>query len=129
MTPGQVAADRIELARLFPVFVAPRDTTTPRRALKIGIALDIAARTGWPIERCQAVMEDYTDGPRYLRAVMHGDGIRYDLDGAPAGEVTNGQRMWASKRLKEREAEFTRENKLRRKARRRHADAAAPATA
>lgn len=43
----------------------------------------------------------HTTSTRYLKALAQGD-VRYDLDGAPAGEVTEEQRRQAADTLRER---------------------------
>lgn len=43
----------------------------------------------------------HTASTRYLKALAQGD-VRYDLDGAPAGEVTEEQRQQAADTLRER---------------------------
>jgi sRNA-binding protein len=103
-----VLTDRRIIAELFPVFVAPgvKPRVRAKVALKIGIVDDLARETGWPVARCRAVLDDYTNGTKYHRALIEGDGVRYDLEGQPAGEVTQAQRDHAATRLRQLEARY-----------------------
>lgn len=115
--PFDTAADRIALSRLFPAcFVAPgtKSRVRAKSVLKVGIALDLAAATGWSLERCRAVLGDYCTGPKYLRAITTGDGTRVDLDGNSVGQVSRGERSEARRKLKAIEHEFRQRDRMRR---------------
>ncbi|THF64120.1 ProQ/FINO family protein [Pseudothauera rhizosphaerae] len=57
----------------------------------------------------------HTASTRYLKAVEKG-GARFDLDGQPAGEVTEEQRSHASAQLKERFAKVAQQQRAQREA-------------
>lgn len=123
---SQVRSDRRALARAFPLTFVPPRTGRPKKPLKVGIFEELAKRTiigedGKSLSRRRLgnAFHDYIRGYRYHAAGAAG-GERVDLDGNPAGMVTEEQRLWhqgimqAMDRSRERAAE-----------KRRHAAAAA----
>jgi sRNA-binding protein len=93
------------LAREYPnCFCAP-GTKWQRQPLKIGIREDIITtfvgsngkRNAFAFHLSLA-LHDYTRGPRYLRSLTAG-AIRVDLDGNPAGVVTEEAAAIAVERL------------------------------
>lgn len=63
----------------------------------------------------RAALRMHTASTRYLKAVERG-GARFDLDGNPAGEVTEEQRSHAGATLKERFAAVAKQQKAKREA-------------
>jgi ProP effector len=78
-----------KLAALFPTSFT-RDRCDPHRPLKIGIHRDILAHGILTEDEANAALAMYTRRPMYQRALAAG-GVRVDLDGNPAGEVTAEQ--------------------------------------
>lgn len=121
----QIREDRITLARSFPtIFTAPR-SKAQKRPLKIGIFQDLLARgvtdadgNPLPKTRIRRALEDYIRGYRYQKACAAG-GTRIDLDGNPAGTVTQEQQKGHAGR-----AEKIRQVMAQRKASRRSLEAA-----
>ncbi|MCK0715509.1 ProQ/FINO family protein [Chromohalobacter sarecensis] len=68
--------------------------------LKTGIHLDLVAREPWPEKLVRRALACYVHLPRYLKAVR-ADVMRVDLDGQPAGGVTEGEARHARKQLDE----------------------------
>jgi ProP effector len=85
----------VDLPGLFP---STFDPASPK-PLKVGIRLDIEKRLPETSRRSirKALMRWCSQEP-YLRAIVAG-GPRLDLDGNPAGEVTQGERSHALRRL------------------------------
>lgn len=86
----RVLSVRARLATTFPLcFVAKRNPN--KRPLKVGIQAEIIAALPDLIHSdLRAALFDYCHGPTYQRALASG-GIRIDLGGQPAGEVTPEQ--------------------------------------
>jgi ProP effector len=84
------------LAELFPVFVA--DWRQPHLPLKLGIHQNLIDRGVLPPDQCRTVFRVYAGRRQYQKAVAAG-GLRYDLDGNPAGEVTAEHQEFAKEKL------------------------------
>ncbi|HQZ01689.1 MAG TPA: ProQ/FINO family protein [Thauera sp.] len=110
--PRQRIEPRALLQRLQKEFPAFRDCKP--LALKIDAA--IAERLP-DIDRksLRAAMRMHTASTRYLKAIERSQ-ERFDLDGQPAGEVTEEQRTHASTTLKERFAAVAKQQKEKREA-------------
>jgi hypothetical protein len=87
----------------------------PKWPIKIGTSGDIFARYGYCGSRFSSSvrfgLQDYTTGKSYLAAMIVG-AVRLDLDGNPAGIVTERDAAHAAKRLakvQRREAEIARQ--------------------
>jgi ProP effector len=77
------------VAELFPaVFVA--DRWKPHKPIKIGIHQDLIDSGVLQPDECRILLRRYCSRLMYQRAVAAG-GLRYGLDGEPAGEVTAEQ--------------------------------------
>lgn len=111
-TPRQRIEPRALLQRLQEAFPAFRDC----KPLALRIDASIVERMP-DIDRksLRAALRMYTASTRYLKAVERSQ-QRFDLDGQPAGEVTEEQRMHASTTLKERFAAVARQQKEKREA-------------
>nr|WP_232230343.1 ProQ/FINO family protein [Halomonas sp. 1513] len=70
------------------------------RPLKVGIHEDLVAREPWPDKLVRRALACYVHLPRYLKAVRTG-AERVDLDGASAGDVTDGEARYARRQLDE----------------------------
>ncbi|GHC18771.1 ProQ/FINO family protein [Aidingimonas halophila] len=92
------------------------------RPLKIGIHKDLMAREPWPEKLVRRALACYVHLPRYLKAVRAG-AERVDLDGANAGEVTEGEAKYARRQLEELRAQ-DRSQKARKEQRRQQQDRA-----
>lgn len=68
------------------------------RPLKVGIHEDLVAREPWPDKLVRRALACYVHLPRYLKAVRSG-AERVDLDGASAGDVTDGEARYARRQL------------------------------
>lgn len=97
---AQVTSDRRALAKAFPQTFIPPRTGQPKKPLKIGIFKELMKRTiigedGRPITRKRLgnAFTDYIRGYRYHAAGAAG-GEHIDLEGKPAGLVTEEQRLW-----------------------------------
>jgi ProP effector len=85
------------LTKRFPaVFVA--DGWQEHRPLAIGIHEALAEAGVLQPDEVALALRCYAGRRRYLEAVAAG-GVRFDLDGNPAGEVTEQQATWARGRL------------------------------
>lgn len=100
----QLLSDRRALARAFPLAFMPPKTQQPKVPLKLGILADMLDRgvigdDGEPLteRRIRRAVSDYCSGQLYHRACAAG-GVRRDLDGNPAGEVTTEQQAWHRER-------------------------------
>ncbi|MCV2216466.1 ProQ/FinO family protein [Thauera sp. Sel9] len=110
--PRQRIEPRALLQRLQEAFPAFRDC----KPLALRIDASIVERMP-DIDRksLRAALRMYTASTRYLKAVERSQ-QRFDLDGQPAGEVTEEQRTHASTTLKERFAAVARQQKEKREA-------------
>ncbi|MDR5904302.1 ProQ/FINO family protein [Franzmannia qiaohouensis] len=70
------------------------------RPLKVGIHEDLVAREPWPDKLVRRALACYVHLPRYLKAVRTG-AERVDLDGANAGDVSDGEARYARRQLDE----------------------------
>lgn len=77
----------------------------PPKPLKLRIQHDIQERNPGVFSKqtLGAFFRRYTNSGAYLKAIVRGS-HRYDLDGQPAGEITDEHRAVADKALKERQA-------------------------
>lgn len=110
--PRKRIEPRALLQRLQKEFSAFRDC----KPLALKIDASIAARMP-DIDRksLRAAMRMHTASTRYLKAVERAQ-QRFDLDGQPAGEVTDEQRTHASTTLRERFAAVAKQQKDKREA-------------
>jgi ProP effector len=110
--PRQRIEPRALLQRLQEAFPAFRDC----KPLALKIDASIVERMP-EIDRksLRAALRMYTASTRYLKAVERSQ-QRFDLDGQPAGEVTEEQRTHASTALKERFAAVAKQQKEKRAA-------------
>lgn len=93
----RAAATREHLVALFPKAFMPKGAD--KIPLKIGIHADIRARDpSISGVKLGAALHDYVTGPKYLRALVAG-APRLDLDGQPAGEVTERDELNAKLQL------------------------------
>ncbi|HYA74527.1 MAG TPA: ProQ/FINO family protein [Roseiarcus sp.] len=91
-------ATRELLAAEFPRLFRASGADKP--PLKVGVAADIlAAMPEIGALRLALALEDYTQGPTYLRNLAEG-APRLDLNGAPCGLVTRAQAEHAASRMK-----------------------------
>lgn len=74
------------------------------RPLKVGIHEDLVAREPWPDKLVRRALACYVHLPRYLKAVRVG-AERVDLDGQPAGLVSEGEARHAHKKLESLQAQ------------------------
>lgn len=74
------------------------------RPLKVGIHEDLVAREPWPDKLVRRALACYVHLPRYLKAVRAG-AERVDLDGQPAGLVSEGEARHAHKKLESLQAQ------------------------
>ncbi|SHE35137.1 ProP effector [Modicisalibacter ilicicola DSM 19980] len=74
------------------------------RPLKVGVHEDLVAREPWPDKLVRRALACYVHLPRYLKAVRVG-AERVDLDGQPAGVVTEGEARHAHKQLESLQAQ------------------------
>lgn len=74
------------------------------RPLKVGIHEDLVAREPWPDKLVRRALACYVHLPRYLKAVRAG-AERVDLDGQPAGAVSEGEARHARKKLESLQAQ------------------------
>jgi ProP effector len=72
-----------------------------RKPLKVGIGAELLATGVLPAAELKAVLGFYTRGDGYLQA-LSARAERIDLDGKPAGEVTENQAEWARVELEAR---------------------------
>ena len=110
--PRQRIEPRALLQRLQQAFPAFRDC----KPLALKIDASIAERMP-DVDRksLRAALRMHTASTRYLKAVERSQ-QRFDLDGQPAGEVTEEQRTHASTTLKERFAAVAKQQKEKREA-------------
>jgi len=110
--PRQRIEPRALLQRLQQAFPAFRDC----KPLALKIDASIAERMP-DVDRksLRAALRLHTASTRYLKAVERSQ-QRFDLDGQPAGEVTEEQRTHASTTLKERFAAVAKQQKEKREA-------------
>ncbi|WP_206186254.1 ProQ/FINO family protein [Thauera propionica] len=110
--PKQRIEPRTLLQRLQKEFAAFRDC----KPLALKIDASIAERMP-EIDRksLRAALRMHTASTRYLKAVERSQ-QRFDLDGQPAGEVTEEQRTHAATTLKERFAAVAKQQKEKREA-------------
>ncbi|MDI3490473.1 MAG: ProQ/FINO family protein [Thauera propionica] len=110
--PKQRIEPRALLQRLQKEFAAFRDC----KPLALKIDASIAERMP-EIDRksLRAALRMHTASTRYLKAVERSQ-QRFDLDGQPAGEVTEEQRTHAATTLKERFAAVAKQQKEKREA-------------
>jgi ProP effector len=94
------------LAERFPVFVA--EGWQEHKPLAVGIHEALAAAGLLQPGEVAIALRCYAGRRRYLAAVAAG-GVRFDLDGNPAGEVTEQQATWARGRLARLDAAATKE--------------------
>lgn len=74
------------------------------RPLKVGIHEDLMQHEPWPDKLVRRALACYVHLPRYLKAVRT-DAERVDLEGAPAGLVTDGEARHARKQLESLQAQ------------------------
>ena len=87
------------LACFFPAaFVA--DRRQPHKPLKIGIDADLIAAGMLTPREASSALRCYTSRRMYYVATVAG-GVRFDLDGKVAGEVTPQAAAWAGRKLAE----------------------------
>lgn len=103
ISPAECGA---RLATLFPaLFIAP-DAPGPYKPIKLRIHTDIQARA--PGEFSKRVLgiffSRYTTTNAYLKALAAPGAQRFDLDGAPAGEIAEEHRSAAVEELARRQA-------------------------
>jgi ProP effector len=96
LTPAECAA---RLAELFPALFASIPNTPPK-PIKLRIQADIQARAPGLFSRrsLSPFLHRHTTTTGYLKALV-ASAHRYDLDGAPAGEVTDEHRQAAQAEL------------------------------
>lgn len=99
-------SDRRALARAFPLAFQPPRSGAAKVPLKVNIVQDVIATgvTGedgdaLSEERIRRAVNHHCRGKRYHAACAAG-GPRFDLNGQPAGEVTDGQRPFHQARLR-----------------------------
>lgn len=97
LTPAQCAA---RLAAMFPALFAP-----PVKPIKLRIQADLQERAPGVFTRrvLSAFLHRHTTSTAYLKALVH-LGQRFDLDGAPAGEIAAEHREAAVTELSRRRA-------------------------
>jgi ProP effector len=103
VSPAECGA---RLARLFPaLFIAP-GAPGPFKPIKLRIHTDIQARA--PGEFSKRVLgiffSRYTTTNAYLKAIVAPGAQRFDLDGAPAGEIAEEHRAAAVEEIARRQA-------------------------
>lgn len=99
-----VARTRAILAERFPHAILPKGSPHAKRPLKIGIRADIrAAAPDLPAKHVVMTLRDYCGGSQYLRALKVG-AARIDLQGQPAGVVTDAEATRAAAILSKRAA-------------------------
>jgi ProP effector len=84
----------------------------------LAIRIDTAIHERFPAfsrKALRSALRLHTASTRYLKAVEKGD-TRFDLDGNPAGEVTEEQRTHAAAQLKERFAKAAQQQRAKREA-------------
>ncbi|MGC3873207.1 ProQ/FINO family protein [Halomonas sp. GXIMD04776] len=74
------------------------------RPLKVGVHEDLMQREPWPDKLVRRALACYVHLPRYLKAVRIG-AERVDLEGQPAGLVTEGEARHARKQLESLQAQ------------------------
>lgn len=101
LSPAECAT---RLAELFPALFATVPNTAPK-PIKLRIQADIQARAPGLFSRksLSPFLHRHTTSTAYLRALV-GATHRYDLDGAPAGEVSDEHRQAAQLELDRRRA-------------------------
>lgn len=101
LSPAECAA---RLAELFPALFAAVPNTPPK-PIKLRIQADIQARAPGLFSRrsLSPFLHRHTTSTAYLRALV-GAAHRFDLDGAPAGEVSDEHRQAAQLELERRRA-------------------------
>lgn len=105
MDPITIAAARHALALAFPAAFEPPRSGRRKRPLKIGITRELYDRVlgedGQPLSRTKirAAVADYCRGKRYHEAAAAG-GARIDLQGEPAGEITEAERAYHETQLR-----------------------------
>lgn len=110
--PRQRIEPRALLQNLQKTFPAFRDC----KPLALKIDANIVERMpGIDRKSLRAALRMHTASTRYLKAVERSQ-QRFDLDGQPAGEVTDEQRAHASATLKERFAAVAKQQKEKREA-------------
>jgi ProP effector len=68
------------------------DPVQPPRPMKIGIHRDIAAAMpGLDAKLLSSALRLHTGRPAYAEQLLEAGTVRFDLDGNPAGEVTEAQ--------------------------------------
>lgn len=99
MSKAQVKQVHALLMERFPA-AFPRDYDAIR-PLKVGIDQDLMARLGTAVDPqlLRRALANHTERAGYLLAVLHGPGVRVDLDGNPAGAVDEPARAAAAQRL------------------------------
>lgn len=100
-TPAEVAQVRQALHITYPKCFAAKGQQ--KRPLKIGIHKDLLAngREMMPGLSCRLIragLRDYVSGPTYLRNMLAG-AERIDLDGNPAGVVTEDHEVQARRQI------------------------------
>lgn len=100
----KIAADRALLAERFPHCFSKINSAV-KKPLKIHIVKDLAVaglidESGAPVSkrRIKNAVADYCYGPKYQIAILSSQ-VRIDLDGKPAGVITDSNREWASSQL------------------------------
>lgn len=103
---ASLLSDRRALARAFPLAFQPPRSGAAKVPLKINIVQDVIAAgvTGddgdaLSEDRIRRAVSHHCRGRRYHAACAAG-GPRFDLNGQPAGEVTEGQRAWHRAKLR-----------------------------
>lgn len=96
-TGAVIRATREDLVRRFPLCF--RTHGTEKLPLKLSIALDVIAEAS-DMDRTLifAAIRDYKHGPKYLRHILAG-AVRIDLDGQPAGVVTDREEARAKRQI------------------------------
>jgi ProP effector len=100
MSYFQFLAMRTRLGELFPAAFPPKGH--PRPALALGIHEQLIASTGMTLTQTRRFLRLWTNRTRYLKAVVKG-GERVNLDGQPAGAISDEHRRDAARRLGRRE--------------------------
>ncbi|MBC9070857.1 ProQ/FinO family protein [Thauera sp. CAU 1555] len=111
--PQQTAIEPRELLKKLQA-VSP----TFKDCRPLAIRIDAAIHERFPEfsrKALRSALRLHTASTRYLKAVEKGD-TRFDLDGKPAGEVTEEQRTHAATLLKERFAKAAKEQRAKREA-------------
>jgi ProQ/FINO family len=91
-----IEATVAEFVRQFPNTFATEPSQV--RPLKLGIVRDIFARSVFSHRRITAALRSYCNSMHYLKASTEG-GLRVDLAGEPAGNVTAKEAEFAQRRL------------------------------